>query len=194
VVQVLLRRSCVSNITVETIRPDGAAQTFKFASRGDNLESVDEIPEPHAFKARLTLSHGDHAHAYTVEFHEHDHHHAQSTGLDVGAEESADAHEREHAEQIRRRFANQHVTTDQIVMFGLTGGLIPCPASITVLLLCLQLKKFTLGAALVLCFSIGLAITMVSVGAAAALRSSTRRSVGPGLRRLRVGHLTSPVF
>ena len=54
-------------------------------------------------------------------------------------------------------------------MFGLTGGLIPCPASITVLLLCLQLKKFTLGATLVLCFSIGLAITMVTVGAAAAL-------------------------
>ena len=128
-----------------------------------------DLPEPHAFKARLTLSHGDHAHAYTVEFHEHDHHHAESTGLDVGTGESTDLHEREHAEDIRRRFANQHVTTGQIIMFGLTGGLIPCPASITVLLLCLQLKKFTLGAALVLCFSIGLAITMVSVGAAAAL-------------------------
>ncbi|MFX7965142.1 nickel/cobalt efflux protein RcnA, partial [Acinetobacter baumannii] len=43
------------------------------------------------------------------------------------------------------------------------------PASITVLLLCLQLKKFTLGAALVLCFSIGLALTMVTSGALAAL-------------------------
>ena len=67
------------------------------------------------------------------------------------------------------RFADQHVTTGQIVMFGLTGGLVPCPASITVLLLCLQLKQFTLGMALVLCFSIGLALTMVTVGAAAAL-------------------------
>jgi nickel/cobalt exporter len=54
-------------------------------------------------------------------------------------------------------------------MFGLTGGLVPCPASITVLLVCLQLKQFTLGAVLVLCFSIGLALTMVTVGAAAAL-------------------------
>ena len=53
--------------------------------------------------------------------------------------------------------------------FGLTGGLIPCPASITVLLLCLQLKKVALGATLVLCFSIGLAITMVASGALAAL-------------------------
>jgi nickel/cobalt exporter len=61
------------------------------------------------------------------------------------------------------------VTTWQIMLFGLTGGLIPCPASITVLLLCLQLKQVALGATLVLCFSIGLAATMVTVGVAAAI-------------------------
>lgn len=55
------------------------------------------------------------------------------------------------------------------MLFGLTGGLIPCPASITVLLLCLQLKQVALGVVLVLCFSIGLAVTMVSVGVGAAL-------------------------
>src|SRR3954470_10099688 len=88
--------------------------------------------------------------------HEHDHPHI-------------DAHDRAHAEDIRRRFGDAtHVTTPQIIAFGLTGGLIPCPAAITVLLLCLQLKAFTLGAGLVLCFSIGLAITMVSAGVAAA--------------------------
>jgi nickel/cobalt exporter len=38
-----------------------------------------------------------------------------------------------------------------------------------VLLLCLQLKQVTLGAALVLCFSIGLALTLVASGALAAL-------------------------
>ena len=54
-------------------------------------------------------------------------------------------------------------------MFGLTGGLIPCPAAITVLFLCLQLKKVTLGAALVLSFSVGLALTMVASGVIAAL-------------------------
>jgi nickel/cobalt exporter len=80
-----------------------------------------------------------------------------------------DAHEREHALDINRRFANRQATTGQIILFGLTGGLIPCPASITVLLLCLQVGKIALGAALVLCFSIGLAITMVAVGVAAAL-------------------------
>lgn len=67
-------------------------------------------------------------------------------------------------------------------MFGLTGGLVPCPASITVLLLCLQLKRFALGAGLVLCFSIGLAMTMVASGALAALsvRHVSRRWRGFG--------------
>jgi nickel/cobalt exporter len=45
----------------------------------------------------------------------------------------------------------------------------PCPASLTILLVCLQLKKFTLGFTLVLCFSLGLAATMVLTGAIAAL-------------------------
>ncbi len=60
------------------------------------------------------------------------------------------------------------MTTGQIVMFGLTGGLVPCGAAVTVLLLCLQTGRFLLGVALVLCFSIGLALTLVTVGAAAA--------------------------
>ena len=54
-------------------------------------------------------------------------------------------------------------------MFGLTGGLIPCGAAVTVLLLCLQTGRLLIGVALVFCFSIGLALTLVAVGAAAAL-------------------------
>ena len=157
------------DVALETSRADGIKQSFRFAPEDGFLQSIEEIPEPHSFSARLVLSHGDREHSYAVEFQEHDHHHAKQEGLDVGSGEYVDAHEREHAEDIKRRFADQHVTTGQIVMFGLTGGLIPCPASITVLLLCLQLKQFTLGMALVLCFSIGLALTMVTVGAAAAL-------------------------
>ena len=70
---------------------------------------------------------------------------------------------------IERRFAGRPATTGQIVLFGLTGGLIPCPAAITVLLLCLQLREFSLGVGLVLSFSVGLALTLVAVGAAAAV-------------------------
>lgn len=152
------------SVGLVTTRPDGSTEAFSFVSRGDYLESTADIAEPHEFKASVTLSHGDHGHSYDLDFHEHHHHDHGPDG------ETTDAHERAHAKDIARRFSGQqNVTTGQIVLFGLTGGLIPCPASITVLLLCLQLKKFALGAALVLSFSLGLAITMVAVGAAAAL-------------------------
>jgi cation diffusion facilitator family transporter len=59
------------NVTVETVRPGGARQVFTFSDRGGHLESVDEIPEPHAFDARIRLEHG--AQPYSVVFAEHEH-------------------------------------------------------------------------------------------------------------------------
>jgi nickel/cobalt exporter len=187
-------------VSVETKRLDGKRQLFAFTDRGGYLESIDEIPEPHEFAARLHLSHGDHSHDYDVAFtqhgHGHDHEHEKPSGLDVSSGTDQDAHERAHANHIRRRFANRNATTAQIVMFGLTGGLIPCPAAITVLLLCLQLKQFTLGVALVLCFSIGLALTMVTAGIAAALsvRHVSRRWSGFGALARRAPYLSGALI
>jgi nickel/cobalt exporter len=159
-------------VKVETERPDGSRRLFTFVQRDGFVESEQELPEPHEFVARLSLGHEHHSHDYDVEFVEHDHHHhavKDYESLDVSAPGYQDPHELAHANDIRRRFANREVTTGQIIMFGLTGGLIPCPASITVLLLCLQLKQIALGTTLVLCFSIGLALTMVMSGSLAAL-------------------------
>ena len=132
---------------------------------------MEEIPAPHEFIVRLRLAHGDHTHDYDVEYTEHGHTHAVQdyAGLDVAAPGYQDPHELAHANDIRRRFTDREVTNGQILMFGLTGGLVPCPAAITVLLLCLQLKRVSLGAALVLCFSIGLALTLIASGMVAAI-------------------------
>ena len=105
----------------------------------------------------------------SVEYIEHADHHGETGGLAMDSKEYQDAHELAHANDIKKRFTSQNVTTGQIVVFGLTGSLIPCPASLTVLLLCLQLKRFTLGATLVLGFSVGLALTMVLPGTITAL-------------------------
>ncbi|EQC1554693.1 nickel/cobalt efflux protein RcnA [Citrobacter amalonaticus] len=115
--------------------------------------------------------HHDHAHHDHHEHHDHDHHHdhCDLAGLTEGSKAYQDAHERAHASDIQRRFHDKEVTNGQILLFGLTGGLIPCPAAITVLLICIQLKAFTLGATMVLCFSLGLAITLVAVGVGAAV-------------------------
>lgn len=121
-------------------------------------------------------SHDDHHHRHS---HDHGHHHDHAHSHEPNDEEVhelelatggyVDAHEAAHAEDIRRRFANSRVTTGQIVMFGLTGGLVPCPGAITVLMLCLQLNRLVLGATLVASFSVGLALTMVASGVLAAI-------------------------
>ncbi|HCD3187030.1 nickel/cobalt exporter [Klebsiella oxytoca] len=135
----------------------------------------------------------DHNHNHNHDHdHDHDHHHAHHHPHQhhphahplVATAEWQDAHQRAHAEEINRRFNGQRVTTGQIVLFGLTGGLIPCPASITVLLICLQLKKVSLGATLVLSFSVGLALTLVASGAFAALSLKHVANRWPGLNDL----------
>ncbi len=57
------------DVTVTTVRPDGARQVFTFARTADFLQSTTDIPEPHAFKAVVMLADGEHA----VSFVEHDH-------------------------------------------------------------------------------------------------------------------------
>jgi nickel/cobalt exporter len=91
--------------------------------------------------ARILLSLRSHSHKHD---HEHDHAHGPI------------AH------------APRHVTTSDIIWFGFTGGLLPCPSAIAVLLVCIHIKAFALGVAMVAAFSIGLAITLVAIGIGAA--------------------------
>jgi cation diffusion facilitator family transporter len=56
-------------VNVTTSRPDGSRQMFRFSQRQGYLESTEPIPEPHAFKALITLPSGEQC----VEFEEHDH-------------------------------------------------------------------------------------------------------------------------
>jgi nickel/cobalt exporter len=109
--------------------------------------------------ATLHLAHGDHGHAFEQDF-----------GRARIAAPSEDAHERAHAEALARQLgAGDRMTTWQVVLFGLSGGLLPCPAAITVLLLCLHMQRVGLGLLLVGSFSLGLAATMIAAGTAAAL-------------------------
>jgi cation diffusion facilitator family transporter len=62
-----------AELTIETTRPDGSRQSFSFADRGMYLESHDEIPEPHAFVARVRLMQAGRAHEGELKFEEHEH-------------------------------------------------------------------------------------------------------------------------
>lgn len=65
-----------NTVSVTTIRPDGSRQTFAFADRGGYLESKEEIPEPHAFKAIVRLL--DEEHEVAFEEHAQDHNDASA--------------------------------------------------------------------------------------------------------------------
>jgi cation diffusion facilitator family transporter len=58
-----------SAVSIETTRPDGARQGFNMADRGDYLQSVEEVPEPHAFIVALTMN----GRKYSEVFEEHEH-------------------------------------------------------------------------------------------------------------------------
>jgi len=139
--------------------------------------------------------HHDHDHSHEHHTHDHDHSHSRE---DAAAKVAGyqDAHELAHASEIEQRFAGRSVTTAQIALFGLTGGLLPCPAAFTIVLVCLQLKRFALGIAMVFAFSVGLALTLVTVGALAAwsLRHAEKRFSGLGTVARKLPYLSSAIL
>jgi nickel/cobalt transporter (NicO) family protein len=117
------------------------------------------------FQAWRASAHShDHDHGH---HHAHDHHH--HGGHADHDHRAGDAHARAHARQLADTLKDGPTTTWQTVLFGLSGGLVPCPAAITVFLLCLHLGKPALGIVLVSAFSIGLAIVLMAFGVVAAL-------------------------
>ncbi len=59
---------------IETMRPEGTRQQFSMTEREGCLESVEEIPEPHSFVARLRIGRDEHS----VVFEEHEHAHGRA--------------------------------------------------------------------------------------------------------------------
>ena len=57
-------------VAIETRRPDGRSSQFSLTWRGAYFESVDVIPEPHEFAARLTLGAGADAETHEFKFEE----------------------------------------------------------------------------------------------------------------------------
>ena len=96
------------DVSIETIRPDGSRQLFTFEDRDGFLESRDEIPEPHAFLAKVRLVQEGQQHERELEFEEHDH------------EAAHGAHHRDN----NMRAAVIHVLADAAVSVLVIAGLL----------------------------------------------------------------------
>ncbi|MEJ0075869.1 MAG: sulfite exporter TauE/SafE family protein [Alphaproteobacteria bacterium] len=120
-----------------------------------------------AIRMFWALAHRGHGHHHGHRDHEHHHHHGDDHGLD------------HHPAPV----ADGQVTTGQIIWFGFTGGLLPCPAAIAVLLVCIHIKAFALGVAMVAAFSVGLALTLIVIGVSVAWGSRKALALWPGFDR-----------
>jgi nickel/cobalt exporter len=91
-------------------------------------------------------SHDDHAHHHHGHTHSHaDHAHGDHSHMPPGAD-------------------GAKITWRSLVALGVSGGLIPCPSALVVLLGAIALNKIGFGLILVLAFSLGLAATLTAIG------------------------------
>jgi nickel/cobalt transporter (NicO) family protein len=81
--------------------------------------------------------------------HHHHHHHHHHHG-----------HDHHHHHDLSRR---------SLVAVGVSGGLLPCPSALVVLLAAISLHRVAFGMLLVVAFSLGLALTITGIGLVAVL-------------------------
>jgi nickel/cobalt transporter (NicO) family protein len=82
------------------------------------------------------------AHAHGHHHHHHDHHHEQERG---------------------------DLSLRSLLAVGVSGGLLPCPSALVVLLAAISLHKVAYGLVLIVAFSVGLAATITGIGVVAVL-------------------------
>jgi len=61
---------------------------------------------------------------------------------------------------------------------GVSGGLLPCPSALVVLLAAISLHRIAFGLVLILAFSAGLALTITGIGLAAVVARGAFRRIG----------------
>jgi nickel/cobalt exporter len=88
--------------------------------------------------------HADHHHAHD----DHDHHH----------------HDHDHGPHGHSHVPEGDVTLGSLMALGASGGLVPCPSALVLLLSSIALGRVGLGLLLLLAFSSGLAVVLMGIG------------------------------
>ena len=147
-------------ITVRIERVQGVVETLTLAPVATKLgEFISEVApaEPHEFTASVAITVSGLEEKYPFAMQEPEGH--SHGDLDE------DAHARAHAAAMPSYVAGgERPSAGQVIAFGAAGGMIPCPASVTVMLLALSTGETFMGVISVLGFSLGLATALVGVG------------------------------
>jgi nickel/cobalt transporter (NicO) family protein len=114
-------------------------------------------------------------HDHVVEDHRHHHdHHTHSHSQDNNSHDNrAHDHNHDHLHHHHGGHSHSHLppeTSDgkiswrSLLALGISGGLLPCPSAMVLLLTAIALHRIGFGLALVMAFSVGLAIVLTIVG------------------------------
>ena len=120
-----------------------------------------------------------HSHRHGPPGHYHSH-----AGFWHSHAHGSDHDHRDHLPRSADR--GSEVSVRELLVLGITGGIVPCPAALVVLLSAVALRRITFGLFLIVCFSIGLAAVLISMGLVAiyAARIMSRLPVeGPLVQR-----------
>jgi ABC-type nickel/cobalt efflux system permease component RcnA len=98
-----------------------------------------------------------HAHAHGHS-HTHDHHRDHTHDHGVGHTHTHGHHTHHH------HHPPPTVALRELLALGVTGGIVPCPAALVVLLSALSLNRVGFGLLLIVAFSIGLAAVLIAIG------------------------------
>jgi len=99
-----------------------------------------------------------HAHGHHDDHHHdhHHHHHHHGPGMDT--------HDHHHDHHHHHHRSEGPVSLPALVALGVTGGIVPCPAAVVVLLSALSLNRVGFGLLLIVAFSVGLAAVLITIG------------------------------
>jgi nickel/cobalt exporter len=94
--------------------------------------------------------------------HRHSHRHAEAHGGGPHSHEAEEHLEHRHG-RARHTFDGGDSLRDLLAL-GITGGIVPCPAALVVLLSALSLNRTGFGLFLIVAFSVGLAVVLIGIG------------------------------
>lgn len=126
-------------------------------------------PDKTDHHSHLFHSHNHHGHGHHHHHHhdDHDHDHHRRTGTDTEAHSHPHPHRHPHASgesSTGSAAEGKPLGLTGLVLLGISGGIVPCPAALAILLASASAGNIGKGLALVLVFSLGLACSLVAIG------------------------------
>ena len=118
----------------------------------------------HSHEGEHHHRHRDHSHEEEHHDHPHgEHHHGHGHSPE---EEHRHGHSHSHSEE---HHGHSHeipgkVTLGSLLTLGISGGIVPCPGALVILLLAVALHRIAFGLLLLVAFSVGLAAVLIAIG------------------------------